>query len=374
MKKNEYELRDLSYQKNFPKDKESLLKHMKEFKLELKLSVGIWYFTPAGGRFHDRYVPEKSIKERLKMAEEFVEFGVKGIEAHYPAEVNEDNIDLYMDLYKKTGIKLICVPFSHFFDKDFEFGALSNPYKKIRDKAIKIAINGLKLVKEVGANCAISWPGIDGYTYPLGTIFPWMWNFFEESLAIAMDEVPAVRVAIEPKPYEPAPNNIYKTTAEGILAAKRIESRLKDPTNKKLLEKGVSLVALNPELGHIRMGYEEAAASYAMVCYEGRLAHVHFNSQPLGNYDQDLNVGVVEWQQAEAALYVLKMFGYKEFIGIDINPERMPVKKAIEINSKVLNIMNERIEQLPHEKIIDCYLDPANHRGELELILAEAMR
>ncbi|MEN3013426.1 MAG: TIM barrel protein [Endomicrobiia bacterium] len=372
--KEEYELRDLSYQKNFPKDKESLLAHMKNFKLELKFSVGIWYFTPGGGRFHDRYVPEKSIKERLKMAEEFAEYGVTGIEAHYPSEVNEDNLDLYLDLYKKAGIKLIGVPFSHFFDKEFEFGALSNPYKKVRDKAIEIAINGLKLVKKVGANCAISWPGIDGYTYPLGTIFPWMWNFFEESLATAMDEVPGVRVAIEPKPYEPAPNNIYKTTAEGILAAQRIEKRLKNSVNKDLLDKGQPLVGLNPEIGHIRMGYEEAAASYAMVCYEGRLAHVHFNSQPLGNYDQDLNVGVVEWQQAEAALYVLKMFGYKEYIGIDINPERMPVKKAIEINTKVIKIMNERIEQLPHEKIIDCYLDPANHRGELELILAESMR
>lgn len=376
MKENEnrYKLRDLSYQKNFPKDKESFIEHMKKFKLDLKFSVGIWYFTPGGGRFHDRYVPEKSIKERLKMAEEFVEFGVKGIEAHYPAEVNEDNLDLYMDLYKKTGIKLVGIPFSHFFDKDFEFGALSNPYPKIREKAIKIAINGLKLVKAAGANCAISWPGIDGYTYPLGTIFPWMWNFFEESLAIAMDEVPGVRVAIEPKPYEPAPNNIYKTTAEGILAAQRIENKLKNPTNKKLLQEGQVLVGLNPEMGHIRMGYEEASAAYAMVCYEGRLAHVHFNSQPLGNYDQDLNVGVVEWQQAEAAMYVLKMFGYKEYIGIDINPERMPVKKAIEINTKVLNIINERIEKLPHEKIVECYLDPANHRGEIELILAEMMK
>lgn len=60
---------------------------------------------------------------------------------------------------------------------------------------------------------------------------------------------------------------------------------------------------------------------------EGRLAHVHMNSQPLGNYDQDLNVGVVEWQQAEGVMYSLKMAGYEEYFGIDINPERMPVKR-----------------------------------------------
>lgn len=35
---------------------------------------------------------------------------------------------------------------------------------------------------------------------------------FEDTVAAAMDEAPGLRVAIEPKPYEPAPNNIYRTT------------------------------------------------------------------------------------------------------------------------------------------------------------------
>jgi xylose isomerase len=368
-----YELRDLSYQKTV-RSRDELVKHMKSFKLDLKMSVGIWYFTPGGGRFHDSYIEPKSIKERLKMAEEFAEYGIKGIEAHYPAEVNPENLDLYKALEKNAGIKLVGVPFSHFFDKDFEFGSLSNPNPKHRDKAIKIAIEGLKLVRDSGAGCAVSWPGIDGYTYSLGTVFPWMWNNFEESMAVAMDEVPGVRVAIEPKPYEPAPNNIYRTTAEGILASQRIERKMKSKVNRDLVEKGQCLVGLNPEIGHVRMGFEDAGAAYALVGHEGRLAHTHFNSQPLGNYDQDLNVGVVEWHQTEALLYALKIMGYKEFIGIDINPERMPVKKAIEINTKVIKLMNERIESLPHERLIDCYLDPANHRGEIEMIMMESMK
>ncbi|MBU1076644.1 MAG: xylose isomerase [Spirochaetes bacterium] len=368
-----YKLKDLSYQKII-RNKQEMIRHLKSFRLDLKLSVGIWYFTPSGGRFHDKYIEEKSIKERLKMAEDLARYGVKGIEAHYPAEVNFDNLDLYRDLEKKSKIKLVGVPYSHFYDKDFEFGALSNPDPKVRKKAIKIASEGLKLVKEMGANCAISWPGIEGYTYPLGNQFYWMWESFETSLAQAMDEVPGVRVAIEPKPYEPAHNNIYRTTSDGILAAMRIEQKLENLENRKLLKEGHALVGLNPEIGHVRMGYEDAPYAYSMVCREGRLAHTHFNSQPLGNYDQDLNVGVVEWQQAEALLYALKMTGYKEFFGIDINPERMPVQKAIRINSKVLEIMNERIEKLPHEKIIDIYLDPASHRGDMEMVLLESMK
>lgn len=369
-----YQLRDLRGQKKI-RTKDEFIAHMKSFTVDLKkVSIGIWCLNPGGSRFHEAYVPSKTIKERLAMAADLAKFGITGIEAHYPAEVNFDNLDLYIDLEKKTGIKLVGVPFSHFYEKDFEFGALSNPDKNVRAKAIKVASEGLRIVKESGAGCAVSWPGIDGYTYTIGTNFYWMWNNFETAMAEAMDTTPGVRIAIEPKPYEPAPNNIYRTTAEGILAAQRIEAKLTNPENKKLLAEGHALVALNPEIGHVRMGYESNASAYSLVAMEGRLAHTHWNSQPLGNYDQDLNVGVVEWAEAESLLYALKSFGYQEYLGLDVFPERMPPEKAVEINMKVLKRMNERIERLPHEKLAECYLDPANNRGGIEMILADNMR
>jgi len=368
-----YRLKNLKYQKKRRTPK-NLVKHLNTFSLDPKFSVGIWYFTPAGGRFHDRYVKEAGIKERLQMAADMAQFGVKGIEAHYPAEVNHENLHLYKTLEQETGIRLVAIAFSHFFDKDFEFGSLSNPDPKIRKKALQIAIDGLRLVKKARADLAISWPGMDGYLYSLGTIFPYMWDWFEGGIAEAMDEVPGVRVALEPKPYEPAPNNIYRTTAEALLATTRIEKRLKNPENLRLLSKEHSLFCLNPEVGHVRMGYEDLAAAFSLVGLYARLAHTHWNSQPLGNYDQDLNVGVVEWQQAEALLFALKIMGYREYFGIDINPERIPVKKAVEINTRVIKIMNDRINRLPNEKIVECYLHPDKHRGKLELILANMMK
>jgi len=364
---------DLRYQKE-RRNKEELLKHLREFELDLKFSVGIWYFTPSGGRFHENYVEPKSIPEKIKMAYDMAKFGVKGIEAHYPVEVNEDNLHLYKKLEKDTGIRLVLAGAHIFYEKMYEFGSLSNPKREIRKNARNTLIGTLKLVKEAGADMAVIWPGIDGYTYSLGTVFYQMWDWFEEEVAQAMDEVPGVRVAIEPKPYEPIPNNIYRTTSDGIIAAQGIEAKLSSPENKKLLEEGHTLVGLNPEMGHIRMGFEDLPYALSRVAREGRLAHTHWNSQPLGNYDQDLNVGVVGWEQTEAALYALKLIGYRGYFGIDINPERIPIQKAIEINTKVLNIMNERINQLPHHEILECYFDPENHRGELELILAEARR
>ncbi len=364
-----YELTNLRYQQ-LARDPEKMLENLNQ-DLELKMSVGIWYFTPGGGRFHDRFVPEASIEERIEMAAGMAPLGITGIEAHYPDEVNETNAHLYKQLEEEAGIRLVAVPFSHFFDRMFEFGSLSNPDAGIRERATEIAVGGLRLVEELGADMAISWPGMDGYRYLHGKPFMHMWDLFESAVAQAMDEVPGVRIAIEPKPYEPAANNIYRTTAEGILAAQRIEKKLADPKNRRILDEGHSLVGLNPEVGHVKMGFEMLPAAFSMVAMEGRLAHTHWNSQPDGNYDQDNNIGVVNAHETEALLYALWAIGYREYFGIDINPENIPVHKAVELNIRAVERMKERVSRLPHERILDCHLHPEEHRGELEEILIE---
>lgn len=353
---------------------EELLQHLKTFHLDIRPSVGIWYFSPGGGRFHEPYVEPLTIEQRIELAAEMARFGVKGIEAHYPTEVNPENLHLYQQLERETGIKLVGIgPFS-FYYRQFEFGTLSNPYPKNRQAAYEMVTGALQMVKDAGACGMGLWPGIDGYTVSYGHHYYAMWDSFEETLAAAMDAVPGVRVNIEPKPYEPAPNNIYRTTADGLLLARDVEQRLQHPLNRQLLAEGHALVGMQPEIGHIRMGYEDTPYVFSRILREGRLGHTHWNSQPLGNYDQDLNIGVTEIQQAEAALYALKMYGYQGYYGIDINPERMPVTKAVAINCTALEIMNERIEALPHEQILECYFDPANHRGTLEEILLETLR
>ena len=366
-------LTDLRYQKE-RRSPDELLKHLKTFSLDVKPSVGIWFLSPGGSRFHENYGKSISIPERLELAAELAEYGVKGVEAHYPTEVNEENLHLYKQLEKETGIRLIGLgPFS-FFYKDFEFGTLSNPYKDKQEKAYQMTLNTLKLAKEVGAEGMGLWPGIDGYTISYGHHYYDMWDRYEEMLASLLDEVPGTRVNIEPKPYEPIPNNIYRTTADGLIFAQDVESRLRNPENVKLLEQGHTLVGMQPEIGHIRMGFEDTPYVFSRIMRQGRMGHTHWNSQPLGNYDQDLNVGAVEIQQAESALYALKMDGYRGYFGIDINPERMPVKKAVQINCRALEILNERIDDLPHERILECYFDPENNRGELELIHLESLR
>jgi xylose isomerase len=351
---------------------QELLEHLNSFELDLKFSAGIWYFSPAASRFHDRYGPELGIEQRLEIAARLKDYGLAGLEAHYPNEINEENVALWRQFTLQTGIRLITVIPLLFWDRQFEWGSLSSPLPEVRRAAIARTQAALRLNRELDTDFAVVWPGIDGYENPFGIDFADMRARFAEGLAEALDAVPGVRIAFEPKPYEPRGRILYGTTPEGVLLGRQVEELLRSGENRGLLEQGHKLCCLNPEVGHVLMGFEDLPYAFSWPLSEGRLAHSHWNSQPLGNYDQDLNVGVVSPEQLEAALYVLKMHGYQSYFGIDINPERMPVEVALKISMDALRASNDRINGLDHEAVLYAHAHPDRARGWLEAYLVRA--
>jgi xylose isomerase len=352
--------------------RDELLAHLNEFELDLKFSAGIWYFSPPFSRFHARYQPERSVEERLEIAATLADDGLVALEAHYPNEVNEENLELWKTFSADTGIRLLTVIPLLFWDEQFEWGSLSNPIEKHRRTAIERTKKALAMNRELDTDFAVVWPGIDGYENPFGVDFRAMRDRFADGLCEAMDAVPGVRIAFEPKPYEPRGRILFGTTPEGLLLGRMVEERLEHPDNRALLEEGHALLCMNPEVGHVLMGFEDLAYAFSWPLAEGRLAHSHWNSQPLGNYDQDLNVGVISPEQLEALLYTLKMHGYRGHFGIDINPERMPVETAIRISMDAIRSANDRINGLDHEAILEAHARPDNFRGWLEAYLVRA--
>lgn len=348
---------------------QELVEHLNHFELDLKFSAGVWFFAPGGGRFHDRYVPDQPIEARLEIAAKLVDYGLKAMEAHYPNEINEDNLETWRQFTRDTGVRILTVVPLLFWDAQFEWGSLSSPITAARQAAIERTIRTLELNKELDTDFAIVWPGIDGYENAFGMDLVAARDRFAEGLAEAMDAVPGVRVAEEPKPYEPRGHILYGTTYEGLLLAQKVEGLLRNEENQKLLTGGHALMTLNPEVGHMLMGYEDPPYAFSMTLEYGRLAHTHWNSQPLGNYDQDLNVGVIGPEQTEAALYVLKMHGYQGYFGIDINPERMPVEQALRNCMDALRAANDRINSLNHEQVIWATMHPDRAPGWLEAYL-----
>jgi xylose isomerase len=354
------------------RDPEELLAHLASFELDLRFSAGIWFFSPPFSRFHAKYQPDLEIERRLEIAAGLAGDGLVALEAHYPNEVNEDNLDLWKSFTRDTGIRLLTVIPLLFWDEQFEWGSLSNPLAEPRRAAIQRTMRALALNRELDTDFAVVWPGIDGYENPMGVDFAAMRDRFAAGLAEAMDAVPGVRIAFEPKPYEPRGRILFGTTPEGVLLGRDVEARLTNPDNRALLDDGHALCCMNPEVGHVLMGFEDLAYAFSWPLAEGRLAHSHWNSQPLGNYDQDLNVGVISPEQLEALLYTLKLHGYRGHFGIDINPERMPVDTALRISMDAVRAANDRVNDLDHESIMFAHAHPDRARGWLEAYLIRA--
>jgi len=213
----------------------ALVKQLKTFKLDLKFSAGVWFFAPGGGRFHDRYVDPMTMEQILDVAAGLKKHGLVGLEAHYPNEVNEKTLPLFRALQKQVGIRLITVVPNLFYEKQFEFGALSSPIARVHRNAVRRAIEAFQINKALGTDFAIVWPGIDGYENSFGMDFVAARDRFCAGLAQAMDAVPGVRVAEEPKPYEPRGHILYGTTPEGLLMAMKTEGMLKSAGNKAIL-------------------------------------------------------------------------------------------------------------------------------------------
>lgn len=340
--------------------------HMRLSRLDLKFSAGIWYFSPFVSRFHDRYGPAVDLERRLETAAGLKSYGLSALEAHYPNEINEENLGVWKKFSQQTGIRVLTVIPLLFWDQQFEHGSLSSPIVEARSAAIERTKKSLAMNKELGCDFCVVWAGIDGFENPFGQDFLAMRDRFVDGLAEAMDAVPGVRVAFEPKPYEPRGRILFSTTPEGVLLGRLVEAKLKNPINTQLLAQGHTLVGLNPEVGHLLMGFEDLAYGLSWPMSEGRLAHTHWNSQPLGNYDQDLNVGVVSPEQMEAGLYAMKMHDYRGFFGIDINPERMPVDTAVKISIDALRAACDRIEAMDHASILTATARPDKHAGWLE--------
>jgi xylose isomerase len=357
--------------------RDGLRRHLQTFDLDPTFSVGVWYFFPGGGRFHEAYIDPEPVTEALALLAELHDEGVVdgslGVEAHYPNEINDDLLDAYRRLEADTGIRVITVIPNLFYERRFEFGSLSNPDDAVRRVAIERTTAALALNRALGTEFQVVWPGSDGYENPIGTAFYAMWDRFEAGLAEAMDAEPGVRVAIEPKPYEPRGNNIYRNTANGLLLARNVEALLRAGANRALLREGRCLVGLNPEVGHVLMGHEELAYAFASILREGRLAHTHWNSQPLGNYDQDQNVGMLGLDQQYAALLVLKLYGYRGRFGIDINPERMPVRTALINTMNSLRSACTLVNNLDYDRLVDAMYAPAAHRGVAEDVMLRAL-
>ncbi len=99
---------------------DQILAQLQIFELDLKFSAGIWYFSPAASRFHDKYGPDLTIEQRLSIAATLAGSRRLAIERTIPARSTSRTIGTWQTFcHQQTGIRVLSVIPQLFWDAAF---------------------------------------------------------------------------------------------------------------------------------------------------------------------------------------------------------------------------------------------------------------
>ena len=316
------------------------------FRLALGFSVGLWYLDGDDGRFHGAPLADAEVEARLARAVALADYGgpgrgIVGVEASYPNEVHEGNLDLWQRALAGTGVRLVAV---HPYLADDLDGSFSHASDGVRQAAIERTAGALRLAREAGAEFVGVWAGADAYGVPFGIDVAERRRRFAAGLAEAMEAAPGVRVALDAEPFEPRHRPLFGPAADGVLLARDVEAALGADASRRRLAEGHALVTLNPEIGDGMADDGDLPGTLAWALAEGRLAHVHWSRWPLGRYPDAL--GLDAPTPMEAGLYALRQHGYRGLVGLDVHPGGAPPTVALKVAMDALRTASARVNGL----------------------------
>lgn len=281
----------------------------------LKNSVGIWAFGPLVTRFiPEGFHPEssrESMAERVRRAVEGLGDLVDGYEFHYPAEINEGNVDGIRSVLGKHDVYAIASGL-HLNPKNAR-GAFTSPHVETRESAVAVTKKAIDLASDLKARLII-WPGIEGYNYPFQCKYQKQWGWFIDGIRQCVQHANAksVPILLEHKKSEPAMKILMRNTGMMLYVIHKL----------KEMGTNVSNVKVNMDWQHLIMNGENLAEYAALLASEDLLGHQHSNSG-WGTFDDDNMTGSSFFMQTLELAMVLQDVRYgenEERIGFDLFP------------------------------------------------------
>jgi len=304
---------------------------------DLKVSVGMWYLGAAGDRFVKQgYRPDRTIEERFKVAGRIP--GVRGLEMHYPTEINDQTYRPLKKLAGDLGLEFVMITPHQWVDPDLKFGQYSNPDKKLRRKALDLAKRTIEVAGELGAKFVCYWPAQDGYDYPFQTDFRRRWDDLASGLAEMADFNPRQRIVVEYKAYDPRTHILLPSVGQCVALLNEI--------NRPNL-------GINIETGHASIMNENLAESFSFALRYQRLFHTHWNDN-WKMFDDDLMVGMVNLWETVELLFWLEEWGYDGWYGLDLFPYREMPEDAAEQSIKNLQMGFTMLDRVGRDEIRQC--------------------
>jgi len=289
----------------------------------VKTSLGIWAFGSMVTRFvPGGYQPEhagETTVERVRRAVDGLADLIDGYEFHYPAELNEQNVD---EIREALGPEhdIYCLAGGLHLDPRFGRGGFVNPDPGLRAEAVRIAVAGAELSGQLGVPMIV-WPGIEGYNYPFQTPYKDSWAWFIDGLAAVAEKLKehGQPLWLDHKNSEPAMKIMMRNIGMTLFVI------------HKLGERGLDNVKVNMDWQHLIMNGENLAEYAALLAAEGLLGHQHANSG-WGTFDDDNMVGATAFMETLELAVEFRRSGYGdhgERLGFDLYPYTEDAVEAV---------------------------------------------
>lgn len=302
--------------------------------LDIKMSVGHW----SAGEFYDRFAPVGYNSDNPDFQSTFEAqcrrtkaAGIDAIEIHqhvFEKTLNGD-LDLAALERAKSGylpelrMRVTACNINTWTNPAFRLGGACNPKAALRRTALEEVLKAVEICKTLDIPIISIWPGSDGADYHFQIDYRQSLEWFTEALVAANRACieAGVRLAIEPKPYEPRElYMIIPTAASAILVAQRVNQ-----------EYGGSNCGLTVDYGHQKMEATTASTACDLAAFAGVPIHkFDINDARQGRNDQDCIFGTISIPEAVEYLYTTFVREYRGYYSQDQFTYRDDPTRAME--------------------------------------------
>jgi xylose isomerase len=224
---------------------------------------------------------------------------------------------------KDLGMTVTACNINTWTNPKFRLGGPCNPDPALRRAALEEVLKGVEICRLMKIPVLSVWPGSDGADYHFQIDYKQSIEWFTEAL-IAVNKKcleHGVRLAVEPKPYEPRELfMIIPTAASAILVAQKVNQAC-----------GGNNCGLTIDYGHQKMEATTASTSCDLAEFAGVPVHkFDVNDARQGRNDQDCMFGTLSIPESVEYLYTTFVRNYQGWYSQDQFTYREDPTRAIE--------------------------------------------
>lgn len=259
--------------------------------------------------------------------------GLTHVELNYPEHFLQDDISEIKTAIAESGLKVGGIALR--YQKYFNEGEFSNPDPVVREKAISITLDAVKVCRELGGTTVTLWFANDGFDYPFQLDYERAYKDTVDALKRVTSENEDITFSFEYKPYEPRTFSLIGDVCATLM--------LIDDVGQKNL--GITL-----DFCHMIMKKENPAYSLFLSAQRNRLVGFHLNDG-YGHCDNGLMLGTVHMLQTLEYIYYAKKYKFNGLVYFDTFPSREDPVRECEQNIKMYNALSSYIDSVSLSEI-----------------------